>query len=312
MRAMLIYNPAAGPRQIDTDLHEGVSYLEGQGWEVSWRQTLGPGDATTYAREAVAAGYDMAVAAGGDGTIGQVVNGLVGTSTALGVLPVGTSNVWAREVGIPLNSPFNPRGLQDAFRILAEGESRRVDVGRVNGHYFLMWVGVGFDAAVSARVEENPATKRRLGMAAFAIAIIAQTRNLTGTRTTMLLDGQRIRQRIIMIVASNIRLYAGIMELAPMASLSDGLLDVYLFKGYSGVSAWRHIFSLLTRTHGRDPEITYYRGRSLRIETSKALLVQADGDVIGHTPVDVELVPGALQVVVPRDASSPALRENWV
>jgi len=310
MKAMLVYNPAAGQRDVEPELRRAIQYLEGQGWEIIWRKTEEHGEAARYAREAAERGLDVAIAAGGDGTVGQVVNGLAGTSTALGVLPVGTTNVWAREVGIPLMSAFNPRGLQDAFKILAEGQTRRVDLGKVNGRYFLMWAGVGFDAAVSARVEGLPRAKRRFGKSAFAITAIAQTLSLTGTRATIFLDGRRLSRRVILIVASNIRLYAGIMHIAPLASLSDGLLDVYIFKGYSGLSAYRHLFSLLTGTHMRDPEVRFHRGRRLRIETASALPVQADGDVIGNTPVDIGIVPGALQVIVPRNLSSSVLRED--
>jgi diacylglycerol kinase (ATP) len=307
---MLIYNPAAGHRGMARELQDAMRYLEGRGWQIVWRQTRGTGDATTYAREAAATGLDVAIAAGGDGTIGQVVNGIAGTQTALGVIPVGTANVWAREVGLPYGTPLHQDSVQDAVEILAEGQPRVVDLGRVNGTYFLMWVGIGFDAQVTAEVETRPEVKRRFGLLFFTITALTKALNLKGTRAGIVLDGERLSQRVLLIVASNIQLYGGIMRIAPMASMNDGLLDICIFRGYSGLRAYIHFVSILLGTHTRNPEITYHQGRRMTIETSRPLPVHLDGDVIGTTPVEIEVVPHALHVIVPRRLSSPALKEE--
>lgn len=307
---MVIYNPAAGQRCVESELHKATRYLEEHGWRLTWRTTRGPGDATTYAREATAQDYEVVIAAGGDGTVGQIVNGLAGSDTALGVLPIGTANMWAKEIGIPLSSPLHPHALQEAAKILVEGQCRRVDVGMVNERYFLMWAGVGFDAEVTAQVEGHPETKRRLGALAFVIAALAQTLNLAGTRTRIILDGKTLRGRMILIIASNIQLYGAFMRIAPLASLNDGLLDVCIFKGYSGLAAYRHFFSVLLGLHMRDPEARYLQARHLIVNTRKPLPVQADGEIIGTTPIEVKVVPNYLKVIVPRHLSSHALRDE--
>lgn len=308
MRAMLIYNPAAGHRGMQHELQDSMRYLEGRGWQIAWRQTRGHGDAITFAREAAATGFDVAIAAGGDGTISQVVNGIAGTNTALGVIPAGTTNVWAREVGLPISSALHQDSVQEAVKILVEGQSRIVDLGKANDTYFLMWVGIGFDAEITAQVESHPEAKRRFGTLFFTITALTTALNLKGTRANITLDGERLNQRVLLIVASNIRLYGGIMRIAPMASLNDGLLDVCVFRGYSGLKAYLHFARIMLGLHVRSPEITYHQGKQITISTSRPLAVHVDGDVIGTTPIEIEIVPSCLRVIVPRNVTAPALR----
>ncbi len=141
-RAMIIFNPAAGQAgSLQGDLEASCDLLNEYGWQVELRPTQAAGDGTRIAREAAQAGYDAVIAAGGDGTINEIVNGLAGSQTALGVLPVGTVNVWAREIGLPLQ----PRATTEA---LLRTHVRSIDLGRAGDRYFLLMAGVGFDAAV--------------------------------------------------------------------------------------------------------------------------------------------------------------------
>ena len=121
MKAHLIYNPTAGPRDVRRDLERVCSYLNRCGWSVELQLTRKSGDAVVLARAAAHAGCDVAIAAGGDGTVNEMVNGLVGTQTALGVLPVGTGNMWAKQLRIPTYTLANPLRLQEAAAGLAEG-----------------------------------------------------------------------------------------------------------------------------------------------------------------------------------------------
>jgi diacylglycerol kinase (ATP) len=129
--ALLIYNPIAGPRaELRRDLDRVVGYLTERGWHVTIRATRKAGDATELARAAVAARCKAVLVAGGDGTVHEVVNGLVGSDTAMGVLPVGTGNVWAKEIGLPTLGLTQIDRLLAAARMLVDGEVRWVDVGR--------------------------------------------------------------------------------------------------------------------------------------------------------------------------------------
>jgi diacylglycerol kinase (ATP) len=304
MKAQIILNPSAGQRDRRRELKTAIAYLEDRGWQVTLRETQRPGEATTYARQAVAEGYDVVVAAGGDGTVGEVANGLAGSEVALGMFPIGTTNVWALQMGIPPFWPLRQHSLLEAAKVLAEGHTRRVDLGEVNGRYFLLWAGVGLDAKVTEEVE--PGAKKRLGGLAFVIAGIVVVREFAGTKVQVTIDGCEVNRRAVLVVASNAQLYAGIVRLATQARLDDGLLDILIFKGQGFPAILRHIFSVLTKRHLRDPEVEYYQARRVEISAAKPLSVHADDEPFTTTPVEIGIVPGALRVVVP-EALPPGL-----
>lgn len=300
---MLIFNPAAGQRDIAGELRQVVGYLESQRWDMTLRRTFGPGDAITYAREAVANGFDMAIAAGGDGTLGQVASGLAGSDCILGVLPVGTGNVWAHMMGLPQWSPLSRTTLLDAARILVEGEVHPIDLGRAGDRHFVLWAGIGFDAQVTQGVEPHREIRRNLGNVAYYVATIALGLGLRGTRVSVSIDGRTMRQRLIMAVVTNAQLYGPTVRLAPQAQLDDGELDVYLFKGDNLLDALRHIIGVVIGRHHRDPKVQTYRARQVEVYADRPLPVQLDGDPVGYTPTSIVVVPRALRVIVPSWAS---------
>lgn len=303
MKAQLIYNPVAGQRVADAELDDVLSLLRSRGWEVNLRRTLGPGDATTYAREAVANHYDVAVAVGGDGTLGEVATGLAHSDCALGVLPTGTGNVWAHMLGLPLWTPHSRSALLDAARVLVEGQVREVDLGKAGERYFLLWTGIGFDAQVAQGIEPYREVRRNLGNLTYYVTALAISVGLRGTRMTVVIDGRAIRQRVLLIIVSNVQLYGSSWRLAPQAQLDDGILDVYIFKGGSMLDAIRHAIMLGAGKHLRDPKVETYRARRVEIRGEKSLPLHMDGDPVSRTPVTITVAPKALRVIVPSWAS---------
>ncbi len=237
MKAMIVYNPAAGLHAPPTEMSEVVRLLAAEGIEVVGpKPTLGPGDATTYAREAVAQGCEAIFVAGGDGTLAQVADGLIGSATALGVLPGGTGNVFARQLNLPVAGPLHPKPMLEATRALLAGDIRRVDVGSVTlqggiVRHFLAWSGIGFDAMVNRAVNADPERKRQLGLAAFALTAFMSLRDMAGTPTRLRVDGARANCRLLMLVVNNIQLYGVVFKMAENAVIDDGQLDVYAFQG---------------------------------------------------------------------------------
>jgi YegS/Rv2252/BmrU family lipid kinase len=309
---MMIFNPAAGWRDWREDLLKVVGYLSQQGWSVTWRETWGPGDATTFAREAVAKGYDVALAAGGDGTISEAVNGLAGTEVALGVLPIGTGNVWAREVGLPLWGIIRRDFLEEATSALVEARRCQVDVGRAGQQHFLLWAGVGLDAKVTEVIEPRTRVQKRWGALAYAVAVAAVTRDFEGTLATITIDGQVLQEQVILVLVSNVRLYGAMLRLMPQAQLDDGLFDVCIFKGHDWTSTLGHATAFLTGQYLNGPNVAYYRGRRVVVETAIPLPVQLDGDPTAVTPIELEIMPRALTMIVPRDIPEDLFVEKSV
>ena len=310
MKATIICNPVAGTRSCTDDLQQAVRFLEGQGWELAAiEETRGSGDATTFARKAVAQDCDAVFVAGGDGTLAEAVDGLVGTKAALAVLPGGGGNVFARQLNLPVPGGLHPRPLVESARLLLAGQVRRVDVGRITplgstgpARHFLCWGGVGFDAQVNRNVEADPDRKRRLGPFATFITSFLTLRDFAGTAASVRIDGHRVSRRTVMLVANNIQLYGIFMHMASHAVIDDGLLDIYCFQGTSPGQTFLHAMKVVFNQHITDPRVDIYRARRVEIRTYRPLPVQVDGDYIGNTPIVMEVVPRAVNLMVPPHA----------
>ncbi|MEM8531349.1 MAG: diacylglycerol kinase family protein [Chloroflexota bacterium] len=298
--ALVIYNPAAGQSgNLTRDLNDACAFWRSHGWRVDLQPTTAPGDGPHIARAAARRGYNVIVAAGGDGTVNEVINGLVGTEAALAVLPIGTVNIWARELGIPLQT-------RAAAEAILYGQVRQVDLGRANDRYFLLMAGVGFDAAVTAEVGSKE--KRLLGVFAYAFRAIQLAWRFQGVRTHVIVDGKPIHGRILMVVVGNSRLYGGFVKLTVRATINDGLLDVCVIKGKTLRGAPSRILSIITRRYHLDSEVEYHRAQNVEIRSSKPLPVQVDGDYIGHTPMSFEAIPSALRAIMPETLPEDLLR----
>jgi YegS/Rv2252/BmrU family lipid kinase len=307
VKAHLIYNPTAGPRDVHRALKRVRSYLRRRGWSVKLQTTEKAGDAISLARAAVQAGCDVAIAAGGDGTIGEVVNGLVGSQTALGLLPVGTANVLAKQLGISAHALTHPLHLRETVAGMVQGTIRPVDVGQIVGQagdrYFLCWAGVGLDAQVTTRMEPRSRLTKRLGALPYAIAAVMVARDFRGVKTRISLDGDVVHSRTLLILASNIRQYGGVFNIARDARMDDGLLDVFVFKGLGFSYTMRHLLKVATQRHFQDPQVVYRQTRRVEVQTEWEVPVHVDGDPIATTPITLQVVPRALRVLVPPSAS---------
>jgi diacylglycerol kinase (ATP) len=293
MRTMLVFNPNAGQAEaLERELIAAAEVWREAGWSVAIEPTLSAWDGCRLGRTAAAQGYDLVVAAGGDGTLNEVLNGLAGSETALAPLPLGTMNVWARELRLPLQ----PRAAAAA---ILNWRPRRIDLGRADGRYFLLMAGIGFDAAITADVRADE--KRRLGALAYVLRGIVQTLRVRGSRVRLLIDGRATRGRVLMVVIGNTQLYGGLVKITHRASIDDGMLDVAVFKGDNGLSVLWRLFAILRRRYSDDPEIAYYRARSIQVLARPRLPVQVDGDSIGMTPMHFEVAPGALLAMLPPD-----------
>lgn len=307
--ARIIANPRSGTLRMPlalNQLYQVASALNDAGLSAEVCLTEKPGHARQLAREAVRAGIDMVVAAGGDGTINEVIQELAGHPTALGVLPLGTVNVWARETGIPLSLP-------DAARVLLYGDRRRVDLGRAGNRYFLMMAGIGFDAEVARRVEQSLLKRMGLKLLDYLTTVGVLGFTHKPERVRIRRDGKTRDYSALMLIVGNTRLYGGALTFTRHAVADDGLLDIAVVGGgglFYRLGILRNAF--LRRPRG-GPRIRYSRARNVRIEASERLPVQVDGELIGTLPMSFSVSPLSLTVIVPPDApdelfSLPPLR----
>ncbi len=302
MKGLIVYNPVAGPRDVWGELKRVRRELARLGWSLEVESTHQPGDARLLAWQAAQAGLDAVWVAGGDGTVNEAVNGLVGTPTALAVLPVGTGNVWARQLHLPVYTLAHPFRLREAAVAQALGRVRTVDVGRLNDRHFLLWAGMGFDAQVTSQMEPRPKRAKRLGVLPYVVAALTLAREFSGVRTHLVLDGKPLRRRALLVVASNVQMYS-IFQLTPQARIDDGLLDVFLFRGLGGFSYMlRMAGRLFTGRHLEDPRVIQRRAREITLWTERPMAVQVDGEPVGTTPVSIRVVPLSLRVLIPPQA----------
>lgn len=308
MKIHLIVNPKAGPSAFQKQIRNAEKRLKKSGCMVERTETKKPGDATVLAQQAARENFDVAVAVGGDGTVNEVVNGLVNTNTALGVIPAGTANVYAADVGIPIWNPLKPEAVLKGADIITNGQRRQIDLGRLTlqdgtSRHFLMWCGIGLDAAITQAKEgagkKNP---RPLSYASWIISGLMVTYDFMGTSATLETDHNKIHERMLMAVVSNGQLYGRVWRMAPKAKMDDGLLDVAILVGHRWPSTIKHIVGLTFRRHVKDPDFQLYRTKHLSLQAKDALPVHVDAETIGKTPVEIEIAPMALTIVIPQNA----------
>ena len=299
MRVALITNPGAGRQDMQETLDSPLSVLQQAGWSVDVWPSEGPGNVALLARRAANEGYDVALVAGGDGTVNEAVQGLVGSETALGYLPYGTVNVWARELGGPLD-------LVGAARALVAGEIKAVDLGLANERYFLLMAGLGFDGAVVERARSLESHKRRLGVLPHVAAGLMTIPLYRGADLELRYDGIIRRVEALLLVVGNTRLYGGRFHFTPQAVANDGWLDLCIVKGRGPLSLLRQGLPLLLTGSIARSDVELRRVRELVVQSDTPLSLQTDGELVGSTPVHFAIAPAALRAIVPRD-SAPQL-----
>ncbi len=292
-RVMIIHNPNAGRRRRRSRLHDVLIELERLGCAVDVRSTAGAGDAERYARGARASaaagdGPDVVVAAGGDGTINEVVNGLAGGTMPLALLPMGTANVLAAEIGLR----EEPR---DIARTIQRGEAVTIHLGEVNGRRFTLMAGIGLDADVVASVQ--PRLKRATGKFAYAVATLQRWLQYRRHRFRIEIDG--VAHDAAAAVVANGHYYAGRFVCAGDARLTDPWLHVCLFEK---PGRWHAAFYMAGLFGGFLPRVKSFRvvpGRDIAILEQGARPVQGDGAVIARLPVRIRLSEETVPLVMP-------------
>lgn len=293
MHTLLIVNPTSGQGRAAREkrrLLELVSNMP----HINTHLTSGPDDAREFAAQAASQDYDVMIAAGGDGTINQVVNGIGDSGIALGIIPLGTGNVLAHELGIPRND------ITKALQVIGDARIRNVDLGEANGQRFLLMAGLGLDAHVVDAV--SPRFKDVFGTVAYAPAALDQLIGYTPTKFLLTFDnGSAYSAEAFGVIVANCGSYAYNFKLTSEAVFDDGMLDVMVFESAPAqrLRLFGHALGAVFGQRIHDPNVTYFKTKSVRVESDPPVKMQLDGDVCGESGADIRILPGALRLIAP-------------
>jgi len=285
----LIVNPTSGRGRGARVAEQASRMLHDRGLRHELCLSHSPPDPTELAREAVRNRAHLVIGLGGDGLINQIANELVGSETALGIIPTGVGNDFARGLGIPL-------GIEEACAVLAQGQTHRIDVGQVNARYFFSVAVMGLAAQVNRRANQC----QRLRVSALYSALtVASVLLDTPQSFTLQYDGQTRRCYSWLIAVANTWSCARGMALVPAARADDGVLDACIVNGMGKVELLYTFPRVFRGRHIYHTGIETLRGRTITISADSACELYADGELIGPLPAVLNAIPQALKVVVP-------------
>ena len=299
----VIVNPVAANGAVGKRWPQMRDILQAEGGQFDASLTKGPNHAIELAREALSAGYRTIVAVGGDGTLNEVVNGLVNEGRVdpkvnLGIIPSGTGADSVRTLGIP------PDYRTACHRLLCSqpgcidlGVITCVSEGREVRRYFLNVAGLGFDGEVAERT--NRSSKALGGTLPFLSSLFVKLLTYQNKTVEITLDGQqRLQQKANSVLVCNGRYAGGGMHIGPHAALDDGLFDVIVIGDASRLEIVANLPRIYRGTHLSHPKVDEYRAREVRVQARERMFLQADGELIGEAPATFQIIPQALHVLV--------------
>ena len=288
-RGFLIFNPSAGMnKKSDAAVAQVIRLFEKHKIDITPSPTFPDLSVVSQVQELLSHEPDLLVSWGGDGTVNEIVNGMFGHEIPLGILAGGTANLLTRELGLPLR-------ISDAIRVIAKGNTKRISVGRANGRYFLLMVGMGFDSQVIKNVDWN--LKKAVGTWAFGVAALKTATSYAYPKFKVRVDG--VEKECIFAVVCNGKEYGAFFHLTPEANLTDEFFWVCLFKEAGFGNFLRYTFHALIAKHHLLKDVEIFRATELEAIGPSTTPVQADGDIIGYLPMKFRIHPGSLQVFVP-------------
>lgn len=297
MRAAVVVNPAkSDTEQIRARLAET---FDAAGWsECLWLETTEEDPGRGMAEEAVAAGVHLVAICGGDGTVMACVSALADSALPVAIIPVGSGNLLARNLGIPL-------GIDDALATAVHGVDRRIDLGRLgDGQPFAVMAGMGFDAAMMADTTER--MKRVAGWPAYVVSGLRHLRDPVMRVELRIDDAPPVHRSARTVLVGNVGQLEGGLELLPDAEADDGVLDVVVVSPRK-VRDWVRMAYRIARRRKHDRHLERFEGQRISIEADRVVPRQADGEVIAEgRRIDAHVEPRALVIRVPQTASVAA------
>lgn len=284
MKTLFIVNPVAGRNssfKIWNDIKANIN--------CSYESVLtkAPGDAARIAADAAKQGFTRVVAVGGDGTVSEVVNGIAGTDIELGIIPAGSGNDFAKALNIP-QKPI------DALVVVEKGQSLEVDLGKYDKGYFINVAGAGFDAET---LNTNENTKFLRGTLAYTVSVLWTLFRYSPRKAIIEIDGKTYHRKLWLAAVANGKYFGGGMKISPDAKIDDGLFDICLVNEISKLDFVRFFPKVFNGSHKDIKAFEVIRGKNVKIEFDAQTVAQADGEIIGFTPVTFSIIPKALKVI---------------
>ena len=290
MKALVILNPAAGKKSSEVVNESLRDHFSGViDYEVY--ETKKEDKTSDIVRARLGEGFDLVVAAGGDGTVSAVIGGVVGESVPLGIVPVGTGNMLARELNLPLD-------IDKAVALIASApQSRKIDVMSRDGQTCVVNASVGFSAAIISDTSRE--SKNHFGRLAYYWTAARKIFGLRGHHLEVEVDGNSLEYHSVEVIIVNCgKFFKTLYPMGPEMSLDDGHLDVWILSTKSELDYPLYILGLMTGRPANLRTDFLTAKKNVTIRCPHALRVQVDGDAMGTTPLQVELLPGALTVLV--------------
>ena len=300
MKTELIINLTAGGGKPRPHLKTIFKYLKENGFNFRVSYTSHHGDAIELAQKAADNGVELIVSVGGDGTVNEIVNGIMKSKNdpSLGIIPLGWANDFIKSVNIPFD-------ITQACQILVQGKIKKIDIGVINSQiYFANICGVGFDAEVAQLANQMKSKHSNLRILSAFIYVFATVKKLLSPfsyhNVKIKFDGQEIHSKILFIAISNGKIYGGRFNITPEAILDDGLLEICVVEEMGRFKYLSIIPKVFKGTHASIKGINFYRAKEVVIESSEPILAQVSGEVIeGQKKFSITLLPKSLKLIVP-------------
>ena len=246
----------------------------------------------------------MVMAAGGDGTLGEVAGGLAFSKTIMAPFPSGTGNSFAKELKMPRLGLLSRNGVIRACEALYNGRVHTIDMGRSGKEQFwLQWIGVGIDSYVVEHIEPRSKMVRRFGRIGYLGEGLPIIRKFPGMKAKITIDNHEIEGDYLMAIISNCRLYAGgQFLLSPDALIDDGKMEIWIFKGTSRLTLFKYLWSISRQRHISNPQILHFQAESVTVDSEPTLPYHRDGDPAGSTPFSTHIENASLKFLVPTTA----------
>jgi len=286
--AIIGWNKINKSNTIQDQINSVINFFEDHGCKIDYAITKKKGDATRFAKKASSEAVDTIIAMGGDGTINEVVNGMIHSKSKLGVIPYGTANVF----GLSFNLPTR---LKNACNVILNGQSKSIDLGSINGHYFVCMAGVGFDAYIIKKADK--ALKKTIGALSYVVLAMLEYYRYKFHPIVIKVDDDPTPKKGYFMIICNTKYYGGKFVISDKTDPADGLLDICLIKDQGFFTAIKCSVQLALGKIKKGPMVEKFQCKKVHIRAFGRHRMHCDAEYIGHTPAKVIIHPNALRII---------------